>query len=242
MLTLGFFLVALIYATVGFGGGSSYLALLALAKVPYQHIPQISLICNLLVVTGGCWHYFTKGHFRKTLVLPLIAGSIPLAFIGGLYPITQQVFFILLITSLLLAGARLLFTNQQNFQTVETPKSWILFFVGAVLGLLSGLVGLGGGIFLAPIMLNLRWAKPKEVAAVASAFIFLNSSAGLAGQILKVNSVQVLNYWPLFVVVIIGGQIGSYLGAHSKFPQAWIQRLTALLIILIAARLLFSLF
>lgn len=242
MLPLAFFLIALLYATVGFGGGSSYLAMLAIAEVPFDLMPKISLICNLIVVAGGCWHYYRNGNFNKKLVLPFVFSSVPLAFFGGLYPIKERTFMLLLSGSLVLAGVRLLFVPAVKESEVGPPSNTVAVIVGAVLGLLAGLVGLGGGIFLSPLMLNMKWGHPKEVAATASAFIFLNSLAGLAGQLMKGVPANVIEYWPLFIAVVIGGQLGSWIGNHKKVSHALVQRGTALLILFISSRLVYKLF
>lgn len=238
MLALGFFLVALLYSMVGFGGGSSYLALLALAEVSFTLTPIISLICNLLVVSGGCWHYYRQGHFNKKLIFPFVLSSVPMAFIGGMYPISEKTFLILLAGSLSLAGLRLLFTTSNSNTPTHLPSFTVAIFVGAVLGLLSGLVGLGGGIFLSPLLLNFKWASPKEAAATASAFILLNSIAGLLGQLTKGIPTEIGSYSILFLVVILGGQIGSRIGSHPKISQKYIQIGTAILVLFISGRLI----
>lgn len=241
MLPISFFIIALLYSIVGFGGGSSYLALLAVSDVPYSHIPKLALICNLLVVSGGCYHFYKNKHFNFPLILPFIITSVPMAFLGGSYAITELTFLTLLTSCLFLAGIRLLYIPKASLELTTMPSWPISLFMGAFLGLLSGIVGIGGGIFLAPLMLNLKWGKPKEVASTASVFIWLNSLAGLAGHLTKGMETEVLNYWPLFLAVIIGGQIGSIFGSHPKVSQSSIQRLTALLILIIAGKLLMNL-
>lgn len=237
MLPISFFTVALLYATVGFGGGSSYLALLAVSNIPYELLPKIALVCNLLVVSGGCYHYYRKGHFNLKLILPFVLASIPMAFLGGMYPIKENAFLMILSVCLILAGARLFFVTKSS-EDITRPSIYKSALLGGALGFLSGLVGIGGGIFLAPLMLNLKWGRPKEVAAVASAFIFLNSIAGLLGQLTKSAQVEVLNYWPLFLAVIVGGQIGSRIGTHNQVSQKFVQTATGVLILFIGVRLL----
>ena len=242
MLPIRFFIIALLYATVGFGGGSSYLALLTVSDVPYLLIPKLALICNLLVVSGGCYHYFKNKHFNIRLMLPFILSSVPMAFLGGMYAISENTFQGLLAGCLILAGFRLLFIPKSSIELTHIPSWATSMAIGGILGALSGVVGIGGGIFLAPLMLNLRWGKPKEVASTASAFIWLNSLAGLAGQSTKGIPSEIFNYWPLFIAVILGGQIGSLFGSHPKISQSSIQRLTALLILLISIRLIIKVF
>lgn len=242
-LVLSFFAVALLYSTVGFGGGSSYIALFAVAGVSYTLIPKLSLLCNLLVVTGGCYHYYRKGHFNKKLLLPFILSSAPMAFLGGVYPIKEKTFFILLIGTLLLCGLRILFISVKDESEIRPPSFPLALFTGGTLGLLSGMVGIGGGIFLSPIIIYMGWARSKDAAAVASAFIFLNSLAGLIGQFTKEAALpEFQEYLPLFVAVILGGQIGSRLGTHSKTSYGWIQKGTGVLTLFIGIRLLLKVF
>jgi uncharacterized membrane protein YfcA len=158
-----------------------------------------------------------------------------------MYPISEKSFLMILAGTLVLAGIRLLFTPHLDEQESKRPALVVALVIGGFLGLVSGLVGIGGGIFLSPLMLNLKWGKPKEVAATASAFIWLNSIAGLVGQFVKGSEVgDIRPYWPLFVAVLFGGQIGSWIGTHSKVSQGLIQRGTAVLILFISLRLIFK--
>ena len=235
-------MIALFYSSVGFGGGSSYLAALSISEIPYSYIPKIGLICNLLVVTSGSLIYYRKGFFNQKLIFPFVFTSVPMAFLGGLYPIKESTFVLILSFSLILSGLRLLFINETSDHHERLPSLKLSLPLGGGIGLLSGLVGLGGGIFLSPILMNLKWGKPKEVAAAASFFIFLNSLAGLCGQFFKDPSLNALNYWPLFLAVIFGGQIGSRVGSSNRVPQVMVQRGTAVLILIISVRLLFRFF
>ncbi len=237
MLAVVFFIIALLYATIGFGGGSSYLATLAYFDVPFEFIPKIGLICNLLVVSGGIWHYFKKGHINKALITPFVISSVPAAFLGGLYPIKEKTFLSLLAALLLLSGLRLLVNTAPPNGDTQLPNYKLAIIIGALLGLVSGLVGLGGGIFLSPLMLNLNWGKAKEVAATASVFILVNSLAGLAGQMFKGNPSGVLDFWPLYLSVIVGGQIGSRLGTSSIATDHFLKKATGLLVLFIAVNL-----
>ena len=241
MLALIFFCIALLYSTVGFGGGSSYLAVLAVSNVSFLVLPKIALICNLLVVSGGCWHYYRKGHFNQKLILPLVLSSVPMAFIGGMYPVSEKEFLILLTVTLIMAVFRLLIKTNYQESELKSPALLSLVLVGSFLGFLSGVVAIGGGIFLSPLMLNLKWGRPKEAAAAASAFIFLNSCAGLAGQLTKGIPSDIFEYWPLFLTVVIGGQIGSRVGTSKNVSQTLVQKGTAFLILMISSRLLYKL-
>ncbi|RYZ73792.1 MAG: sulfite exporter TauE/SafE family protein [Proteobacteria bacterium] len=241
MLTLAilFFVISLLYSTVGFGGGTSYIAALSVSAISYVWIPKISLLCNLIVVTGGCYHYFKQGYFSKNLLMPFVLSSVPFAYLGGLYPIREKFYYLLLTGALLFCGVRILFIKDRETSLPKPPPFGIALLVGAFLGALSGMVGVGGGIFLSPILINLGWARSKNAAAVASAFILLNSVAGLAGQFTK-NPVMpdVQTCLPLFAAVIIGGQIGSRMGTHSRVSHSLIQKSTGLLTLMIGGKLL----
>lgn len=239
-----FFLTALVYSSVGFGGGSTYLALLVLFQLPYTLVPKIALICNILVVSGGLHHYIKTKNLSLRLVLPFVLTSIPFAYLGGRAPISKELFLLLLGISLLLAGFRMLFAKQlvsedKNRNTVER---WILGVpIGAGLGFLSGLVGLGGGIFLSPLMYFLAWGKPKQIAASSSFFIFVNSISGLWGQFSRGATGLTWEIMiPLVGAVVIGGQIGSRLSVGKLSPVV-LQRVTATLVLSVAIRIFFGL-
>lgn len=238
-LALSFFLIALTYATVGFGGGSSYLALLSISNIPYSLLPQIALISNLIVVTGGTWIFYQKKLIDWKLSTPFILSSVPMAFLGGLYKIQEKTFILLLASSLLLASIRLLWSPKSALDSTQRPSSLKSSLIGGGLGLLSGIVGIGGGIFLAPIMLLMGWGKPKQIAATASLFILLNSISGLIGQVIKNPQVHLWSdYLPLFLAVLIGGQIGSRIGTHHKVPHLWVERATGILILYVSVQLI----
>jgi len=233
-----FLLIAFAYSVVGFGGGSSYIAVMALLELPYEHIPPLALTCNLIVVTGGSYHFIRRGHFAPPLFWPFAATSIPASFIGGMLPLPKTVFLTLLGITLILAGARLLLQRAPIADTARLPPLGIALVTGAVLGLLSGLVGIGGGIFLAPLLLNVGWGLPKQIAATCSLFILVNSAAGLTGQVIKLGLPQnLLSYWPLALAVVAGGQIGSRLGS-GRFSPALLCKLTAALVLLVGLRVL----
>lgn len=240
-----FFMTAALYASVGFGGGSTYIALLALVDLDYRILPIIALICNIIVVMGGTLRFHSRGLIDWHRVWPIILLSVPAAWIGGLIPIQRDSFMLLLGISLFAAAVLLLLepmlkkTNRLSFEWGNTL--WFPSVIGTGIGFLSGMVGIGGGIFLAPILLLINWADSRRIAATASLFILVNSVAGLAGQAMKsgfeLSSATWSLYWPIFVGVLIGGQIGSIL-ASRKLPEIWIRRLTALLIIYVSLRIL----
>jgi uncharacterized protein len=239
-LIAGFALTAALYASVGFGGGSTYTALLTLAETDYRILPAISLLCNIIVVTGGTIRYARSGDIPWARVLPIVAVSAPMAVLGGLTPVKQPTFMLMLGLSLLVAGALLTFMRTQPADKgVRLPG----FHLGAsaALGYLSGLVGIGGGIFLAPLLHLTGWGASRAIAATASLFILVNSIAGLGGQWTKLagSGAQdlLMPYWPLALSVLIGGQLGSHLGL-KLFSEATLRRATGLLILFVAGQLL----
>lgn len=239
-LALAFVIVALLYASVGFGGGSTYNALLALSGVDYRILPLIALACNIVVVAGSTVRFARAGvtPWRGALLLTAIAA--PAAFLGGLTPIGESAFLVLLGAALLLTALTMLLPVAGGD---GEPAGWSRFmpFVAAPLGYLAGIVGIGGGIFLAPLLHLARWNSARAVAATASLFILVNSLFGLAGQVLKGGegrfAAAVDIGLPLLVAVAIGGQIGSLL-ALKYLPQRWIRWGTAALTAWVGLRLL----
>lgn len=239
-----FFLTAVAYSSVGFGGGSTYNALLILTGTDYRLIPAIALSCNILVVTGGVVHYMRAGHLSFSGLLPYILFSVPMAWLGGRLPVSEQLFIGLLGFSLLFAAAQMLMKPKttNNFPESSKARLWLTAApVGGAIGFLAGITGIGGGIFLAPVIYLLHMASPRTVAGITSAFILVNSVAGLAGQLMKAGEFSpvsgVIEAWPLFIAVVVGGQIGSHLGVY-KLSETWVKRLTAVLILYVAARLI----
>jgi len=241
-LVFAFFITAVLYASVGFGGGSTYNALLALQGTDYRILPAIALLCNIIVVIGGVWQFGSAGHFKLKRIAPFITTSIPFAWIGGRIHVSENIFLFLLGVSLLIAGAQMLFPEraETRVRTIEQPL-WLGASIGGGLGFLSGLVGIGGGIFLAPILYFLRWDSPRVIAATCSFFILVNSISGLSGQLVKLNNMQMLDtvgtYWAVFPAVLIGGQIGSRIGALN-IPEKRLKQITAILVLYVALRLL----
>lgn len=242
VLVLLFFATALLYASVGFGGGSTYNALLVLAGVDYRVLPLIALTCNIIVVAGGVWRFGRAGALPLRALAPFLIASAPAAWIGGRLPISETVFVGLLGFSLLATGLHLAVEGGATQARRARPVSpFLAVIIGAAIGVLSGLVGIGGGIFLAPALYLLHWGSPRTIAAAASLFIFVNSIAGLIGQTMKLGGAgaagALTEYGALMVAVLIGGQIGSRLAA-TRLPQSLIKRVTAALILLVAIRLL----
>ena len=241
-----FLITACLYASAGFGGGSTYTALLVLAGTEFHLIPLIALSCNIVVVVGGVWRFHKVGALWIKPLLPFLIGSIPAAWIGGRLPISETLFIGLLGVTLLLAGLRLLFVKlpERGNETRPTPMP-LAVLIGTALGGLAGLVGIGGGIFLAPVLYGLKWGKPRQIAAACSFFILVNSVAGLFGQMLKFQDQNILDqiptYFPLILAVFVGGQIGAWLSS-KKLDSILLKRITACLIFVAAVRLLWGLF
>ena len=238
----GFFGTALLYASVGFGGGSTYSALLALAGTDFRLLPIIALACNIVVVTGGVIRFARAGEmpWRGALIVSLVAA--PLAFLGGLTPIKQAVFLTLLGASLVFAALALLMPVGKSGDDPQQPRrTWPIALAAAPLGYLAGLVGIGGGIFLAPLLHLARWDSARRIAATASLFILINSATGLVGQLTKSGPARfgeaLGGALPLLLAVVIGGQIGSYL-ALRFLPAKVIRWLTAALTGWVGIRLL----
>ena len=241
MLALGFFVTALLYASVGFGGGSTYSALLALTGFDYRLLPTVSLACNIVVVSGSTIRFARAGMvpWRGALTLALLAA--PLALLGGLTPIREATFLILLGFSLILAGLALLAPQSPELAGQPTAPARWMALAAAPLGYLAGLVGIGGGIFLAPLLHLTRWHRAREIAATASLFILVNSIAGLVGQLAKNGPDRFTSALgealPLLLAVIVGGQLGSLL-AQRLLPERIIRWLTAALTIWAGSQLL----
>ena len=234
-----FFLVALIYASVGFGGGSTYTALLGLWGVDFKLIPVISLVCNIIVVSGGVWRFLRAGLIDWRAVWPLLGVSVPFAFIGGLVPLKESL-FLLILGGALLATCAALLVQPTNWQPRKLPKP-IVLGLSAAIGLLAGLSGIGGGIFMAPVLHLMRWADARRIAAFASLYILANSIAGLSGQLLKSGVATFANvaadYWPMMVAVLVGGHIGGTLGIRF-FSPGLLKAITAILVGYVAVRLI----
>jgi len=244
ILPILFFVTAIIYASVGFGGGSTYLALLLLWDVPYYIFPIIALACNIIVVSGNSFNYIRVGNLNIKLLLPYLLGSIPFAFIGGSIEIDKNIFEIILFVVLAVAGLLLLFNFKAYGNHSKIYKSLPIFFsipIGIILGFVSGIVGIGGGIFLSPILYLLKAANPNHITTTVSLFILINSIFGIFGQITKdINLHEITNYLYLLIAVFVGGQIGNFLNIKI-IPTRILALITSLLVIFVAARMGYNL-
>ena len=246
MITLSFlfFLTAILYSSVGFGGGSTYLALLLIWGIPFQVFPIIALCCNIIVVSGNCFNYIKAGSVNIKLLSPFLILSVPFAFIGGSLQLDKNFFEILLFIVLTIAGLLLLlkFRSFDETKEVNNIPKMISFIIGGVIGFISGVVGIGGGIFLSPVLLLIKAGKTRHIATTASLFIFINSISGLIGQSTKSYIfIEIYNYWPLFLIVLIGGQLGNFLNIKI-LPTRVMILLTAGLVIFVSARIGLRLF
>ena len=245
ILSILFLITATLYSSVGFGGGSTYLALLLIWGLPYNVFPIIALSCNIIVVSGNCFNYVRAGNLNVKLLIPYLIGSIPLAFIGGSLPVEKKIFEILLFAVLLIAGSLLLI----NFKSYDDKKEsyrnipyFMSIIIGGILGFISGIVGIGGGIFLSPILFLLKVARPKHIIVAASLFILINSVSGIIGQLTKnLILTEVQDYFYLLIAVLIGGQIGNYLNLKI-FTSKLLALVTASLVLFVAIRLGLKLF
>ena len=244
ILSILFFITAILYSSVGFGGGSTYLALLLIWGVPYTIFPIIALSCNIIVVSGNCYNYIRAGNLNLKLLIPYLIGSIPLAFIGGSLPVEKKFFEILLFLVLSLAGCLLLINFRSYDDKQESYKNipfLVSVIIGGILGFISGVVGIGGGIFLSPILFLIRVARPKHIITAASLFILINSIFGIIGQLTKnLNFGEVYNFFYLLIAVLIGGQIGNYLNLKI-FPTRLLALITSGLVLFVAIRMGFKL-
>ena len=240
ILSILFFVTAILYSSVGFGGGSTYLALLLIWDIPYYIFPVIALFCNVIVVSGNSINYVRAGNLNLRLIIPYLIGSVPFAFLGGSINIDKYIFETLLFFVLSVAGI-LLLINSNSFKSenikIKEINNFTSILIGSILGFVSGIVGIGGGIFLSPILFLMKAGYPKQIATTASLFILINSISGILGQLTKENVINdILNYWPLFIVVLLGGQLGNFLNLRFLSNKI-LAVMTSLLVIFVAIRL-----
>lgn len=232
-------LVAFLYSSVGHGGASGYLAVMAIFGVAPQMMKSSALVMNLCVSAISFIGFYKAGYFRWRLFLPFAIASVPFAFLGGTVALSDSVYKKLLAACILVSIVRLLYQFQSKDQPLREIPVWAGLFSGGLIGLLSGMIGIGGGILLSPLMLLMRWATIKETAAVSALFIFVNSLSGLVGQLQK-GSIQLTGDIQFAIVAtILGGLLGSYFGSR-KFDTPTLRYLLALGLVIACLKLMFT--
>ncbi len=229
---LWFCIIAFIYASVGFGGGSSYIAILALYGLPFKELRLLALICNIIVVAGGTILFIRHKEIKWVKVIPLVISGLIMSFLGARLKLSENLFFVLLGCSLIIAGILLSFENKTEQPVVDNKSKPVReSFLGGSIGLLSGMVGIGGGIFLSPLLNLMKWDTSKKIAATASLFILVNSIGGITGQLQSDPfPVDYNRLWMMALAVFIGGQAGSRIGIF-KLDQQMIKKLTGVLVL-----------
>ena len=207
-------MVAFLYSTVGHGGASGYLALMAIFSFPSVMMKQTALLLNLFVAGIAFYQYFKAGHFNKRLFLYFALGSIPAAFIGGLLSLDPSLYNKFLGIILFFAIARMLFKKETSDLKTKKIPVLIALLVGVIIGFFSGLIGIGGGIILTPVILLFHWGKMKEAAAVSALFIWVNSASGFLGQLVSGININT-NTFILVSLAFVGGFLGSYYGSQK---------------------------
>jgi len=236
------FIVAVLYSSVGHGGASGYLAVLSFFVLAPEVMASTALLLNVLVAGLGMYAFYRAGHFSFRLAWPFIVLSIPAAFLGGMMGVSEDLYFLLLAVILGIAAFRLAFVVNDSIREPDMApiRLGTALPAGAGIGLLSGIVGVGGGIFLSPLMILLKWASTKRTAAVSALFIVVNSVAGLAGRFVR-GGLEFGSLWVLVLAGFVGGLIGSHLGAN-RFSGLILRRLLAAVLVVAAAKLFLKVF
>jgi uncharacterized membrane protein YfcA len=232
------FVVAFLYASVGHGGASGYLALMALFGMAPEFMKPTALLLNLFVSLSAFILFYRGGHFKWKLFLPFALASIPMSFVGGVISLDADIYKKLLGVLLLIPVIRMLFFPNTDESKLKEGNIGLSIFIGATIGFLSGLIGIGGGIILSPILLMMRWTNQKQTAAISALFIFVNSLSGLAGQ-LSTGLVLQSSMVSYVAVAFCGGTIGGWLGA-GKFNQQILKYLLAIVLFVAALKLLLT--
>ena len=232
------FMVAFLYASVGHGGASGYLALMALFAVAPAVMKPTALLLNLFVSLTSFIQFYRGKHFNWRIFWPFAVAAVPLAFVGGMMSVEAGIYKIMLGLLLLIPVARFLFFGNHTPAYSKPANTWLSLFIGAAIGFLSGLIGIGGGIILSPVLLLLKWTDMKQTAAISALFIFVNSISGLAGQLTK--GIHFSADMVLYVVIAFaGGLCGAYFGA-IRFNQNLLKYVLAVVLLLASYKLLFT--
>jgi uncharacterized protein len=237
MLTAGVFVIAVLYSSVGHAGASGYIAVMSLLSLAPAEIKPIALALNILVASIGSWQFWRAGHFSWSLFWPFALLSVPFAFLGGYLNLPTQVFKVIVGIVLLVSAAQFLVRPPAEGEP-HPPARPLAMGVGAGLGMLSGMTGTGGGIFLTPLLIFLRWARTKTASAVSALFILMNSISGLLGNISATQTFPRFGF-SLLVAAGVGGAIGSYCGSRRLAPLV-IKRLLAVVLIIAGLKLVFT--
>lgn len=224
------FLVAFLYAAVGHGGASGYIAVLALFGTATTVIKSSSLLLNILVSSIAFYQYYRSGHFRWKLFLPFAIVSVPCAFIGAGLPLSDSLYKKVLALCLLFPIVRLMWRKPITDEETKPANLYLSLFIGAAIGLLSGMLGIGGGIILSPILLVLHWADMKQTAAVSALFILVNSVAGFVALLQKGLAIST-DIYPLILLAIVGGVLGAYSGSKKMNLQVLKNILSVVLLV-----------
>lgn len=234
LLALLFFVVAFVYSSVGMGGGSSYTALMAIAGMSAITIPMVSLSLNLLVSTIGSINFLRNKHGKLHIVLPFLISAIPFAYLGGSLHLPKEVFLWTLLISLVVVAMRIYLWEDTSFKITlsQKQKTLVSLIAGSILGLVAGIVGIGGGIYLVPLIIMLRIGSQKEAAATGAIFVWTVSLSGLISR-LQYNTIDLSNYLVLIVAVIIGGFLGSYFGSFKYNPKTMEKSLGVIILVAI---------
>jgi uncharacterized protein len=232
------FVVAFLYSSVGHGGASGYLALMALFSFSPDVMKPTALLLNLFVSLTSFIQFYRGKHFNWKLFLPFAIASVPMAYVGGLISLEGSIYKKILGLLLLIPIARFLFFVTIKDLELKKSNPWLSVFIGAAIGFLSGLIGIGGGIILSPVLLLLKWANMKQAAAISALFIFVNSLSGLAGQLSKGIGFS-SDMYTYVAIAFVGGICGAYYGSH-KFRQDILQYLLAIVLAVAAYKLLFT--
>jgi len=232
------FLVAFLYSSVGHGGASGYLALMAIFAISPDVMKPTALLLNLFVSLTSFIQFYRGRHFNWKIFLPFAIASVPMAFVGGLISIDAGVYKKILGLLLLIPIIRFLFFANLKQSELKKSNTVLSLFIGAAIGFLSGLIGIGGGIILSPVLLLLKWTDMKQTAAISALFIFVNSLAGLGGQLTKGIQFSPDMYWYV-AVAFVGGVLGAYFGS-LRFKQTILKYMLALVLALAAYKLLFT--
>ena len=240
-LTFLILITSTLYASVGLGGGSGYLALMGLFNIDPVVMKPTALALNILVTTIGTYKYSRAGYFSWKLFLPFAITSIPFAFLGGRLNLNSDIYKAVVGILLLYAATRLFLSAQKVAEKAihpSPPSLWAGLLTGAIIGFIAGITGVGGSIFLAPLILLMNWASPKETAGVATVFVLVNSISGLAGYWSNTFTLppQII-YWS--IAVIIGGWIGAEYGSR-RLPNLLIRKILAGILLVGGGKMLFS--